>query len=65
MVEKGDGESEDDRVVVMELENLICMQNLHGRQILRFMRKGILVYVVVVLVVAVVFFGECSLEQKS
>ena len=44
---------------------MVCIQNLGGRQILRFMRIRILVCVVVVLVVGVVFFGECSLSPKS
>ena len=58
---KGEGEMEDDRGMAMEFESMISIQNLGGRQMLRFMRAGISVCVVVVLVVGMVFFGECSL----
>ena len=52
----------DDRGIVIEVEFMVCIQNLGGRQILRFMREGILVWVmgVVVVVVGMLFFGECS-----
>ena len=33
----------DDRGIIIEVEFMVCIQNLGGRQILRFMREGILV----------------------
>ena len=56
---------EDDRGMVMEFESMVCVQKLGRRKMLRFMRTGILVCVVVVLVVGVVFFGERSLPPCS
>ena len=48
----------DDRGMVIEVESVVCIRNV-GRQMLRFIRAGILVCVVVVVVrvVGVVFFG--------
>lgn len=48
----------DDRGMVIEVESVVCTRNV-GRQMLRFIRAGILVCVVVVVVrvVGVVFFG--------
>lgn len=48
----------DDRGMVIEVESVVCTRNV-GRQMLRFIRAGILVYVVLVVVrvVGVVFFG--------
>ena len=31
---------EDDRGMAMEFESMVCIQNLGGRQMLRFMRAG-------------------------
>ena len=47
----------DDRGMVIEVESVVCIRNV-GRQMLRFIRAGILVCVVVVVVrvVGVVFF---------
>lgn len=61
-----EGEMEDDRGIAMELQSMVCIQDLCGRQKLRFMRAVISVCVVVgVLAVGVAFIGECSLPQKS
>lgn len=48
----------DDRGMAIEVESVVCIRNV-GRQMLRFIRAGILVCVVVVVVrvVGVVFFG--------
>ena len=46
--------------MAMETGGVVCKPNLDGRQILIFMRGGVLVCVVVV-VVTVVFSGECFL----
>ena len=48
----------DDRGMVIEVESVVCIRNV-GRQMLRFIRAGILVCVVLVVVrvVGVVFFG--------
>ena len=54
-----EGDMEDDRGMPMESESMVCIQNLGGRQILRFMKAGLCGGVVVV-VVGVVFFRECS-----
>ena len=32
---------EDDRGMAMEFESMVCIQNLGGRQMLRFMRAGL------------------------
>ena len=36
-----EGEMEDDRGMAMEFESVVCMQNLGGRQMLRFMGAGL------------------------
>ena len=48
----------DDRGMAIEVESVVCIRNV-GRQMLRFIRAGILVCVVVVVVrvVGIVFFG--------
>lgn len=48
----------DDRGMAIEVESVVCIRNV-GKQMLRFIRAGILVCVVVVVVrvVGVVFFG--------
>lgn len=48
----------DDRGMAIEVESVVCIRNV-GRQMLRFIRAGILVCVVMVVVrvVGVVFFG--------
>ena len=56
---------EDNRGMSMEFESMVCIKNLGGRQILKFMRTGISVCVMVVLVMGVVFFGERFLSPKS
>ena len=56
---------EDNRGMAMEFESMVCIKNLGGRQMLKFLRTGISVCVMVVLVVRVVFFGECFLSPKS
>ena len=52
----GEGEMENDRGMALEFERMICIQNLGGKEMLRFIRAGILVCVVMVSVVRVVFF---------
>lgn len=56
----GKGEMEDDRGMVIEVEGMVFVRNLGMRQILKFMRAGISVCVVVVVVRGV--FGEYSLS---
>lgn len=60
-----ESEMEDNRGMAMEFESMVCIKNLGGRQMLKFLRTGISVCVMVVLVVGVVFFGECFLSPKS
>ena len=36
-----EGDVEDERSMVMEFECMVCIQNLGGRQMLRFMRAGL------------------------
>ena len=58
----GEGEIEDDRGMVMEVERVVRIQNLGGRLVLIFIRAGISVCVVEGVVVEVVFFRERSLS---
>ena len=53
---------EGDRGMAMEFESMVFIQNLGGRQMLRFMRSGLCGGGVVG---GVVFFRECSLSPKS
>ena len=55
-------EMEDDRGMVMEVECVVCTQNLGGKLVLIFIIAGISICMVVVVVVGVMFFGECSLS---
>ena len=52
----GEGEMENDRGMALEFERMVCIQNLGGKEMLRFIGAGILVCVVMVSVVRVVFF---------
>ena len=50
--------------MVIEVEGMVFVQNLGGRQMLRLVKEGILVCVVMVVVAAgVVFFGKCFLLE--
>ena len=51
---------EDDRGMALEFESMVCIQNLGGRQMSRFMRAGLCDSGV-----GVVFFRECFLSPKS
>lgn len=53
----GEGEIENDRGMALEFERMVCIKNLGGKEMLRFIRAGISVCVVMVSVVRVVFFG--------
>ena len=44
----GEGEMEEDRYMVMEVEDMISLQNLCRRQVLIFIRADIAVFIVVV-----------------
>ena len=56
---------EDDRGMIMEDECVVHIQNLGGSLVLIFIRVGILVCLVAVVVTGVVFFGECSLSMAE
>ena len=50
--------------MVIEVESMVFVQNLGGRQMLRLVKEGILVCVMMVVVAAgVVFFGKCFLLE--
>lgn len=51
----------DDRGMVMEDQCEVCIGNLGRRLVLLFIRASISVCLVVMVVVGVVFSGECSL----
>ena len=51
----------DDRGMVMEDQCEVCIGNLGGRLVLLFIRASISVCLVVMVVMGVVFLGECSL----
>ena len=56
----GEGEMDDDRGIVMEVEFVISMQNLGGRLVFIFIKAGILVFMVEVTVMGIMLFGEHS-----
>ena len=53
----GEGEMENGRGMALEFERMGCIQNLGGKEMLKFIRAGISICVVTVSVVRVVFFG--------
>lgn len=57
----GEGETKDDIGMVMEDESEVCIGNLGGRLVLLFIRASISVCLMVMVVVGVVFLGECFL----
>ena len=57
-----EGEMEDDRGMVMEVQCVVCIQNLGERPVLILIIVGISICMVVVVVVVVVFFKERSLS---
>ena len=55
-----EGEMEDGRGMVIEVESMVWLRNLGGRQMFRFTMADIF-FCVVVRIMGVVFFGEGSL----
>ena len=59
----GEVEIEEGRGMVMEVEGVVCVDNLGGKQVLILMKTGILVSVVVVMVVFGLSLGTPVLQK--
>lgn len=60
-----DGEMDDDRAIVMEVECVVCMLNLDGRLVFIFIRAGISVSVLGLAVVGWCFSDNIPFRRRK